>query len=203
MEPVLAASLRALLRETTTGLPDSEANEFIKEAREWVEEYTGIALIDQTWLLTLDSWPSGPTPWWDGVRDGYIPDLITDPHYVSIEMPRWPLSSITTVNVYDENDDATAVVVVDTFFVDTNSLPGRITLKQNASWPVALRRTNAIEITFVAGYGAAASDVPSALVRAVKQLAASLYTNRGDGCGDLADMGGVRALLDTYKIRRV
>jgi len=91
-----------------------------------------------------------------------------------IEIPRWPLQSITSCTVYDEDSNSTAVVVSSVFDVDTQSLPGRLSLQSGATWPVALRANNAIEIVYVAGYGDAAADVPADLRRAVKQLASAL-----------------------------
>ena len=45
VEPVTAEELRTYLRETTTGLPDSEADDFIAEARQLLEDQYNIAYI--------------------------------------------------------------------------------------------------------------------------------------------------------------
>jgi uncharacterized phiE125 gp8 family phage protein len=205
VEPVTAAELRTFLRETATGLPDAEANAFIAEAREYIEEMSGLALITQTWLVALDSWPAGKSEWWDGVRQGSIVELYGPSSYSDIALPRYPLQSIAGVNVYDEDGNATAVTVASVFDVDTYSAPGRIALKRGATWPVALRAINAIEITYVAGYGDAASDVPATLRGAVKKMAGSLYAHRGDGC-DVADaysMSGAAGMVGAYRVKRV
>jgi uncharacterized phiE125 gp8 family phage protein len=78
-------------------------------------------------------------------------------------------------------------------------------LQRGATWPVALRANNAIEIVYTAGYGADASSVPAPLRRAVKQLAAYLYTHRGDMCdmGDAMHDSGAGSIMGQYKIKRV
>ena len=47
--------------------------------------------------------------------------------------------------------------------------------------------------------------MPASLVRAVKQLAAYLYSHRGDGCeaGDALIGSGAGAILDRYKVVRI
>jgi hypothetical protein len=52
IEPILLAEMKAHLRVTDTD-NDTLITGLITGAREWVEDYTGRALIDQTWRLTL------------------------------------------------------------------------------------------------------------------------------------------------------
>jgi hypothetical protein len=201
VEPVTADDLRTLLRESVAGLPDIEADGLIEVARQWFEDKIGAALIDQTWRLTLDNWPVGATAWWNGTRQGSISEL-HNPNNSVISPPRWPLSSVTGVTVYSDDGTPTALVVADIFDVDTASIPSRIALKLNASWPTGLRATNAIEILYVAGYGTTSATVPAPIKRAILQISAGLYTHRGDGCDAVADTS-TKALVDTYKIKRV
>ena len=202
VEPVTPDELRTQLRETSAGLPDVEANDLIETAREWFEEQLGVALIQQSWTLTMDDWPIGETPWWDGVVQGHINSLDQNSAIVAIGLPRWPLSSVTSVTTYADDDTSTAVVVADTFNIDTASIKGRMALKNGQSWPVASRGVNAIAIEYVAGHGATAAYVPAPMKRAVKQIAAGLYTHRGDGCEAVAD-GVTMALIQSYKLVRV
>jgi hypothetical protein len=199
-EPVTAAGLRAYLVETETSLPDADANALIAEARNLIEEKTGLAFISQSWRMALDAWPSGSGPWWDGVRQGAIADVIGAPGFVYL--PRYPLASIASVTVYDEAGSATAVDVAATFDTDTYQRPGRMALKSGATWPIALRSTNAIEIVYEAGYANAAA-VPPIMARAVKQVAAYLYAHKGDDC-DMGDaLAGVKSLLSAYVVARL
>jgi len=204
-EPVTAAELRDYLREDATGLPDADANELVAEAREAIENTYAVAMIDQSWRMAIDRWPSGREEWWDGIRDGSIADLYGPASYTDLRLPRWPLSSVDSVTVYDEDGTSTAVTIASTFYVDTYQTPGRITLQRGATWPVALRASNAIEIVYTAGYGADASSVPAPFKRAVKQLAAYLYSHRGDMCdmGDAMHDSGAGSIMGQYKIKRV
>ncbi len=203
-EPVTAAELRTQLRTDSTDLPDAQADAYIEEARQEFEDQTGLALINQSWQLTLDRWPAyrDGGEWWDGVRDGAINDLHGGDQ--SVHMPRYPLSSVTTVTTYDEDSNSTAVTVSSTFDVDTQQRPGRISLQSGATWPTALRPTNAIEVVYVSGYGASASDVPAPLRRAVKSMAAYLYQHRGDcGAGDAYTQSGAASIAAKYKVRKI
>ena len=201
IEPVTAAELRAHLAETEAGLPDADANALIAEARDLIEEATGLAMITQTWRLSLDRWPSQRGEWWDGVRQGAIADMNGAPDFVYL--PRYPLASIGSVTVYDEAGGGTGVVVADTFDVDTYQKPGRMVLRSGATWPIALRASNAIAVDYVAGFGATAASVPPTLRRAVKQVAAYLYSHTGDDClpGDALASAG--SLLGAYKVKRI
>ena len=53
--------------------------------------------------------------------------------------------------------------------VDTASEPGRIKLVPGVSWPaVEADKVNAVQITYVAGYGANETDVPSRIRQAIE-----------------------------------
>lgn len=201
-EPVTASDLRTHLRVDATELPDGEANSLIAESRQIIEDYSGFAFISQSWRLTLDHWPAASEAWWDGVRQIHRNEIYGGT--ASLELPRWPLASITSVTVYDEDSNATSVTVGTTFNVDIYSTPGRMTLQRGATWPVALRANNAIEIVYVAGYANAAA-VPATWKRALKQLAAFLYTNRGDSCSpsEAMEKSGADQIVGIYKPQRV
>lgn len=199
-EPVTLEAVRTLLRS-----PSPEENAFIEtcilQARIAFEAATGIACITQTWKLTLDQWPGFA----DEAESGYhqMPrgELAAQALYERIiEMPRYPLGEISTISVYDEADNATAVTVADIFFVDTQSLPGRLCLRYGQIWPVAQRLFNAIEITYTAGFGATTDDVPAELKRAIEQTAVYLYDHRGEGCEPMnaVRMSGALGLASDY-----
>lgn len=203
-EPVTAAELRTHLRADATELPDAEANALITDARTEIETMTGLAFITQSWRLSLDRWPAGGETWWEGVRETSITELYASGKPLSLTLPRWPLQSITSVTVYDEASNAATVTVAATFDVDTYQTPGRMSLKRGATWPVALRANDAIQIVYVAGYANAAA-VPAPMKRAVKQLAAFLYSHRGDDCDPIEaySASGAAGVMDGYRIARV
>lgn len=201
-EPVTADQLRAFLEQGSTALPDATANSYIKTAREYIERMTGIAMITQVWTLALDRWPTGREPWWDGVRQGAISELAGANR--ELELAKYPLISVDAVSVYDQSGAETAVTVATTFDVDTYSTPGRMALKDGQSWPVALRSTNAIEITYSAGYGASADDVPQPLKQAISQMAGFMYEHRGAcSTGDAYSKSGAADLVAPYELLEI
>jgi hypothetical protein len=201
VEPLTADELRAYLVETEAALPDSEANDYIKEARNLIEEMTGLALITQELRMALDAWPYLRGEWWSGVREGSIAEMHGKP--AQVILPRYPLQAIDSVTVYDTDGTGTAVTVASVFDVDTYQKPGRMALKSGATWPVAMREINAIEIVYTAGFGDAATAVPPVVKRAVKQIAAYLYAHKGDDCGADDALAAAGSLLDAYRVKRL
>jgi hypothetical protein len=203
VEPVTAAELQMQLAETDTGLPPSQADALILEARELIEQMTGLAFINQNWRLALDHWPGGAQLWWDGVRELPISEAYAPNRMREVTIPRYPLAAIESVNVFDDAGNSAAVNVAATFDVDTYRRPGRIVLRNGATWPIALRNSNAIEINYTAGFGANANFVPAVLKRAIKQVAAYLYTHRGDDCQIENAFSAASSLLGAYAVKRL
>lgn len=203
-EPITLTELKTALRITDTN-EDTYLTDLITEARQEIEDATGIAFISQAWVLTLDHWPPVSEQWWDGVRDGHINTVYEAGSALartmrSVELPRYPLITVDTVTVYDEASNATAVTIADTFNIDITFLRGRMTLQSGATWPVALRANDAISIAYTAGYGADATTVPAPLKRAVRNMAAYMYEHRGDCNTEDAFMkSGAKAILNRYR----
>lgn len=202
-EPVTTDELKSHLRLSGSD-EDAYLSALITEARTTIEDQLNLAMVDQTWEVALDNWGHSSASWWDGVRDGAMADVFAPDAKSSVEMPRYPLDSVTSVKTYDEDSTETDVTVATTFDVDVYRVPGRLTLKAGATWPVATRANNAIIIQYIAGYGTA-SDVPAPLKRAVRQLASYMYEHRGDGCsaGEALADSGVMSILDAYKVKEV
>lgn len=156
---------------------DALVTDLIAAARQWVEENTGRCLIHQTWRLTLDAWPAGQSDdWWSGVRVGPISQL--DAAVARIE--RSPVVSVTSVTTLEESGSATTWDAANYYLAREPQGYGRLTRRQGVSWPsVVGRDAGAIQITFVAGYGADPSAVPYPLRHAIKMLVAHWYENRG------------------------
>ena len=202
IEPVTLSELKAHLRIDDTS-EDAYLTALITEARAEIEQASGLSLIRQKWRLTIDQWPGARQQWWDGVRDGHINMLYGAP--ADLHLPRYPLIEIDSVTVFDEDSTSAVVNVGATFDVDTNQRPGRLALKSGATWPIALRPTNAIQIDYYAGYGALAADVPAPLKRAIRSLAAYLYSHRGDGCDpvEAMAMSGAASAVNRYRTVRI
>lgn len=201
-EPVSLTEVETHLRlSNVTGDELIYLNELVLESVAELEDLTGLGFTTQTWKLTLDNWPGGGEQWWDGMRQGHIDEVYAGGGKGWVTLPRHPLQSIESVTVYDEDGTSSAVTIADIFDIDTQQIRGRMALKSGASWPVALRRTNAIEIVYKVGFGDNANDVPTPIRRAIRQMVGYLYEHRGDGCdpGDALRDSGARAILDRYR----
>ena len=128
---------------------------YIKAARVYCEKWQNRAYIPQTWMLDLDDFP--------------------DEDYINIPLP--PLQSVSSV-VYYDTDDNNYTLSTSEYLVDIDNEPGRIYLNYSKTWPsITLRPANAVEITFIAGYGDA-DDVPQHIKQAILLLVGHMYENR-------------------------
>lgn len=203
VEPVSLAEVRDLLRDPPVS-DNSFISQCIVDAREVLESLTGLACITQTWKLTLDNWPNNRrTPWWDGVREMPVTELSSG-GIDYVKLPRYPARDISELKTYDLSNDATTVSWSDHFFLDTESYPGRLVLSAGGTWPIALRDQNAVEITYVAGFGDVATAVPGPIRRAIAQTAGYLYENRGTGCSasfSLSQSGALQLISQYTRAR--
>ena len=122
-----------------------------------------------------------------------FPTLIISP-------PHPPLVSVTGI-VYVDTDGADQTLGSSVYRVDTVNEPGRITLEYNQSWPSTREVTNAVTITYQAGYGKAAA-VPDDVKAAIKLLVGHLYEHREAVCEIKLDMVpmSVKSLLWSDRI---
>lgn len=202
IEPVTVQDMTDQLNLDVSG-QSSYIDLLIKAAREQAEEVTGLALITQTWQLTLDNWPTGDTPWWNGTRQMAVTELYSNARASWVILPRYPLQSVSSVKTYDATGNSSSLTVSDVFIVDTQQQPGRMVLKYGETWPTALQNANAIEIEYSAGYGSSASDVPSALRLAIMQMVAHQFEHRGDGCSteDAMTKSGAKSTFERFRSR--
>lgn len=199
-EPVALADLKTHMRITTTD-EDTFLTGLIVVARMLAERYTRLTIPQTAWSVWHNRWPLGGNEWWDGVREG----ALSAERRPYVELPQPPLQAVTAFKVYDDADTPTTVDP-STYFVSLGSeiKRGRLNLRNNASWPIALRCADAVEIQFTSGWlgtDATNNTVPAALKTAIKMIAAWLYSNRGD-CEDstVLDESGAGVLLKAYKV---
>ena len=156
VEPVSATLLKNWLRVDGSD-EDTLIGELAAGARSYFENETNRQLITATWQLKLSNFPS----------DGG--DLI---------MTISPLQSVTSVTYVNTSDVVTTWASAN-YVVDTDSDVGRLRPAYNIDYPSDVRGYDQdVVVTFVAGYGDAASDVPDGALLAVKLLAGNWYENR-------------------------
>jgi len=153
IEPVTLAEAKAHCRIDVTA-DDDYVSALITAARQWCEKRLGQSFITQTWRLSLDRFP---------------------PH--CFELPYSPLLAVSSVTYYDEGN-ALQTLSTSLYEVDANSRPGRLAPVWGESWPSTYERMNAVAVTYTAGYGSAASDVPAGVKHAIKLLVGHWYENR-------------------------
>ncbi len=124
-------------------------------ARSTLEDMTGLSLISQNWSVFLDAWPCSR----------------------QIELPVWPVQSVSAISVYDEADTAVTVDPAQ-YVVDLVSRPARIVLKRGIAFAQPSRIANGIQVDLTAGHGVNEDAVPEALRQAVLHLVAHWYDNR-------------------------
>ena len=147
----------------------------IGSAREYVESYCNISLINRTLKFSLDYLYEVDVPLWEGTRLG--PDITI--RKTVIDLPNSPVSSVTSITTFDDADTGT-VFAASKYYVDTSAKPARVVLRNGETWPTALRVGNAIEIVYVAGFGSSPRQVPESIRLAMLQYIAFMYEHRGD-----------------------
>ena len=191
-EPVTTAEAKAFLR-VDSDAEDTLIDAIITAARQRVEDYTGRALISQTWKLVQPTWPDARP-----FRTNWHPEVSAS----AIELERSPLISVESVKYYPESGAAQATLVAATYYhVLTGPTPGLVVLKSDQSWPDVYDRPDAVEVNFTAGY-ASASAVPKTLRQAVLLLISEMYELRTTvNVGNItSDLPTIKALLDSYRV---
>jgi uncharacterized phiE125 gp8 family phage protein len=152
-----------------TAHPDDTMIEgLIIAAREWAESFQQRAYITQTWEIYLQEFPQ------DGSREILLP---LPPLQYVVSLSYYDGSATQVVSFLDPS--GTPMMETTDFIVDETTQPGRLCLKNGASWPTALKQNKSVQIRYVAGYGLAAS-VPKRVISAIKMKLTDLYENRGD-----------------------
>lgn len=154
-EPLTVAEAKEHIRVIGSS-DDSYIEGLISLARKKVEYDTGRALITQTWIYRRDAFP------WSR----------------EIKLEKSPLQSVSSITYYDENDSQ-QTLSSSNYDTSAKKTPGIIRLKSTAlNWPNTYDKPDAVEITFIAGFGDDASDVPVELRHVIKLLVGHFYDFR-------------------------
>lgn len=169
-EPVTVADAKLHLRVDHND-DDAVITAQIAVARDHVERETGTQLITQTVEASADDWAN------------------------LANLPFAPVQSVTITYVDTAGDSQTLSTNV--YEARLFGLDSSIVLKSGQAWP-SVQAGSLITVRAVAGYGDAGSNVPQALVHALKLILGDLYEHRGDGAGS-AIPPSARALLQNYR----
>jgi len=172
---------------------DGSITALIKIVTREVERRLDAQLINATWTLTLDSFSSESGQY--NLDHYFLGDIIL--------IPKWPLSSVTSIAYLDADGDS-QTHSASLYDVDTANIPGRIKPAFGQIWPTV--RSDVLEtvtITLVAGYGASQASVPDDLQAAMLMLLTHRYENREAVItGTIASEMpmGVSDILDDYAL---
>lgn len=178
-EPVTLVEAKAHLRLEGTD-DDTYVSALIQAARQHVEEVCWRGVVTQTREAVLECFPDS-----DGV-----------------ELPGGNLASITSVT-YTDADGASQTLATSVYEADTVSVPGRMLLAYDQSWPSTRSQWDAVRVRYVVGW--AVADVPAPLKQALLLLVSQLYEHRTPEVTGVS-MGkvgfAVDALLSPYRLVR-
>tara|TARA_Y100000004_G_scaffold196046_1_gene264837 strand:- start:424 stop:1008 length:585 start_codon:yes stop_codon:yes gene_type:complete len=115
-----------------------------------------------------------------------------------------PIFSSTQVEYYGTSATVYDVWDSSNYIVDKVHEPARLLLQEDKTYPDLADRKAAIKLTYVSGYGTAASDVPQGIKQAVLLMVGNWYENRQEVVvGRIATEMPKSAtyLLDQYKVQ--
>jgi len=149
--PVTLDEAKIHLRVVTTA-EDQYITGLCLAATAWAEKFQNRTFVTRTRTMVLDKFPAVIRP------------------------PDPPLVSVTSI-VYIDLNGASQTLDAANYRVDAVTEPGRITVAYDLSWPDTRAVTNAVTITYEAGYGNAAR-VPDDVKHAIKLMLTHFYENR-------------------------
>jgi uncharacterized phiE125 gp8 family phage protein len=164
-EPVSLVDARLHLRLDAVGSPavhpdDGLVSSLIVAARQYLDGRDGVlgrALITQTWRLDLPGFP----------RDG-----------AAIRLPLPPLQSVGSIVYVDAAGVPQTLSALAYEVVTGGGTHGAVRPVHGGAWPAARDQSDAVRITFTAGYGATGADLPAPLIHAIKLHLGVLYEQR-------------------------
>ena len=168
---------------------DDLLNSFLSSAIGYVQKYTNRTLLTTKYITYRDNFIVG--------YGNYIYEL----HYW--ELRRSPLQTIDSIEYYNTSNVLTDVdnkIYYNTLENDYS----KVLLNYGESFPTDNnQKLQCIEITFYAGYGDTADDVPDDIIDAVLLIISSMYENRGDcsfsSCAGLVPCEA-KGILSQYRI---
>lgn len=179
VEPLDAATLKLWCRIDVADEDALLTGLCIPAARAACENAIGRALLEQTWEVVLDAWPSAS----------------------AIELPRVPVLAVTSVK-YINASGVDTTLAPGAYALDKDSEPGWLLPAYGTDWPEARDTANAIRVRYTAGFGTAAADVPQPL-RMWIALHASAHYKARDAWVDnryIVENPALRGLIDPYRL---
>jgi uncharacterized phiE125 gp8 family phage protein len=169
-EPLTLDEVKLHLRVDLTD-DDTLITRLISAARRICENYTERSFITQTWKASIDSFPD------------------------VVELLHGPVSAVSAIS-YTDIDGNTQTMDASDYILDLENVIARIT--PATSWPSTQNIINAVSVTYTAGFGSSASNVPDDIKAAMLLIIGKMYDQREDSVLKLPSAS--EYLLDPYKI---
>lgn len=151
-EPISTAEAKTHLNVSISA-DDTFIGTLIVAARRHVEQITGRQLINATWRLSMERFPD------------------------EIQLPYPPYSSLTSIT-YTDAAGTSQTMSSSNYETDTDAEPVRIRPAWGYTWPSTRDVYRAVQVTYVAGYGAAGTSVPADILVAMKSIIGVMYEFR-------------------------
>jgi len=184
------ADMKTFLRVDTSD-DDAVIAAYIATATEAIKQYLRRAILTETFVFKADGFTDeeaderllalGP-----GFHTASVPYVLGGGQTLDLPFP--VLQSVTSVVTYDRSNNSSTFSSLK-YQVDLQS--GRIYLNEGETWPTNLRAQDALEVTYVAGYGS--GSIPSPILQAIRSYVEQLY----DGCEGMTDE--IKRLLAPYR----
>lgn len=152
IEPVTQSEMELWIRYTQT-LQTNVITSLITAARRYVESWTNRTLITTSY-------------------EYYVEDLSCE-----IQIPTSTVNSITSIT-YIDDDGATQTLSNTLYGLDNVSTINTVYQLPEQDYPSVQVQPNAVKITFDAGYGSLAADVPEDMKTAIKLMVGFMFEQR-------------------------
>ncbi len=162
VEPVTVSEVKTHTRISGSD-QDTLIAKWIKSGRELAESYQRRAFVEQTIEVSFDDFP-------------LVPFHLPRGRVIEVQSIKYYTTDNTEVEVYNSTSP---VGTESNYLIDTKSEPARITLAYGITWPATvLRDINSFKVTYTAGYGTDADDVPENVKDAILLYCDWRYENR-------------------------
>lgn len=121
-----------------------------------------------------------------------------------MRIPLGDVIAISSVSYYDLNN-AQQTLASTVYQASVDGIGPYLTLKPAQVWPKTYARTDAVRVTWTAGYGTASANVPPAIKHAALLLIGNWYDNRSTVTADMDSElpFAVNALLAPFSVQQI
>lgn len=169
-EPITTAEARAQCR-LNHNAEDALLDSYIKAARVAAEDYCERSFVTQEWKVTLSAFPDAHR-----CRHGF-PDAsrCRRGRHDAIDLLRPPVQSVEQVQYIDANGAYQTIDLLAVMFFAEQE-PSQLIPYPGTLWPKpTLECPGAVSVTYLAGYGDHASDVPEPIRQAIREMVQLKY----------------------------